>query len=138
MIEHRIIEDKGIVVVEPVSSLTSGDFRELSESVDAYLADHPAMDGMLIHSKEFPGWESFAGLTAHIRFVRDHHQKIKRVAIVTDSSMGSVAKTLAKHFTAAEVRHYPYADLDDAMEWLERASKSTASDEDSKTGSSNE
>lgn len=119
MIEHRIIEGKGIVVVEPISSLSSGDFRSLSETVDAYLAEHPAIRGLLIHSKEFPGWESFAGLTAHIRFIHDHHQKVERVALVTDSSMGSMAKTLAKHFVSAEVRHYPYADLDDAMEWLE-------------------
>ena len=119
MIEHRIIEGKGIVVVEPISSLSSGDFRSLSETVDAYLAEHPTIRGLLSHSKEFPGWESFAGLTAHIRFINDHHQKVERVALVTDSSMGSMAKTLAKHFVSAEVRHYPYADLDDAMEWLE-------------------
>ncbi|MBN1394667.1 MAG: STAS/SEC14 domain-containing protein [Pirellulales bacterium] len=118
MIEHRIT-DKGIVVIEPISSLSSEDFRNLSETVDAYLAEHPTVRGLLIHSKEFPGWESFAGLTAHIRFIRDHHQQVERVALVTDSSLGSIAKTLAKHFVAAEIRHYPYADLDDAEDWLE-------------------
>ncbi len=93
----------------------------LSEAVDAYLAEHPSIRGLLIHSREFPGWESFAGLTAHIRFVHDHHHKVERMALVTDSSMGSMIETLTKHFVAAKVRHFPFADLEDAMDWLEAA-----------------
>ena len=118
MIEFKI-DDKGIVLIEPISSLTSDDFRHLRETVDSYLEANPKVHGLLIHSKEFPGWENFASLTAHIRFVRDHHEKIERVALVTDSSMGSMVETLAKHFVGAKVRHFPFADLEDAKDWLE-------------------
>jgi len=118
MIEFQI-EDTGIVLIEPISSLTSDDFRRLSEAVDARLEEQPAIRGMLIHSKEFPGWENFASLVAHIRFVRDHHAKIERVALVTDSSMGSMIEMLTKHFVSAQVRHFPYADLEVAKDWIE-------------------
>jgi len=118
MIDYRILEDKGIVVIEPVTSLSSDDFLELTTAVDAYLADHEAVRGLLIHSEKFPGWESFAGFLAHIRFVRDHHKKIRRVALATDSPLGTVAQALAKHFVSAEVRHFAYTAIDSAVQWL--------------------
>jgi hypothetical protein len=75
--------------------------------------------GLLIHAEKFSGWDSFAALTTHIRFVHDHHRKIERVAIVTDSNLGKLAQALAKHFVAAEVRHFAFDKYADAMLWLE-------------------
>lgn len=60
----------------------------------------------------------FAGFTAHIRFVRNHQQKIERVALVTDSPIARVAEALAKHFTVAEIKHFPFADYEKALSWL--------------------
>ena len=83
--------------------------------MDAYLADHSNIHGLLIHAKAFPGWESFAGFVAHIRFVKDHHQKVERVALVTDSPIARVAEALANHFTAAEIKYFPFADFETAL-----------------------
>ncbi len=118
MLEYTIVKPEGIVVLNPNASLTQEDFAGLSTTVDAYLADHSNIHGVLIHAKSFPGWESFAGFVAHIRFVRDHHQKVERVALVTDSPIARVAEALAKHFTAAEIKHFPFADYETALNWL--------------------
>jgi hypothetical protein len=118
MLEYTIIEPEGIVVLNPNASLTREDFAGLSTTVDAYLASHSNIHGVIIHAKSFPGWESFAGFVAHIRFVRDHHRKVERVALVTDSPIARVAEALANHFTSAEIRHFPFADYDAALAWL--------------------
>lgn len=39
----------------------------------------------MIQAGSFPGWESFAALVSHMRFVRDHHRSIGKVAAVSDS-----------------------------------------------------
>lgn len=118
MLEYTIVKPEGIVVLAPKAALTQEDFVGLSKTVDAYLADHPKIHGMLIHAKSFPGWETFAGFVAHIRFARDHHQKVERVALVTDSPVAGVAEALVKHFTAAEIKRFPFADYDTALAWL--------------------
>jgi SpoIIAA-like len=118
MLKHKMMESEGIVVAEPMSTLSADDFLSLTSSVDAYLADHATVRGLLIHAKEFPGWESFAGLTAHIRSVREHHRNIKRVALVTDSAIGTIVQSLAKHFVSAEVRLFAYPDFEKALYWL--------------------
>jgi hypothetical protein len=92
--------------------------RLLSTTVDAYLAGHSNIHGVLIHAKSFPGWDSFAGCVAHIRFVRDHHQKVERVALVTDSAIARVAEALANRFTAAEIKYFPFEAFETALAWL--------------------
>jgi hypothetical protein len=118
MLEFSILRPEGIVVLKPDASLTKEDFVGLSASVDAHLADHASLHGLLIHAEAFPGWENFAGFAAHIRFVRNHQQKIERVALVTDSPIARVAEALAKHFVAAEIKHFPFADYEKALNWL--------------------
>jgi stage II sporulation SpoAA-like protein len=119
MIEYRIMEFEGIVIVEPKAALSVEDFQGLAASVDAYLAEHDALRGLLIHTEYFPGWDDFARLVAHMRFVRDHHKQIQRVAVVTDSTVATIAESLAKHFVAAELRRFAYAEFDEALRWLE-------------------
>ena len=118
MLKHHIMEAEGIVVVEPTEALSEDDFKGLATSVDAYLEQHDTINGLLIHAERFPGWDAFAGFTAHMKFVRDHHQKIERVALATDSPLGALAQALVKHFVSAEVRHFAYAEYDEALGWL--------------------
>lgn len=118
MLEYTILKPEGILVLKPDESLSKEDFAGLSAAVDTYLADHASIHGVLIHAVAFPGWENFAGLAAHIRFVRNHHQRIERVALVTDSPVARVAEALVKHFIAADIRHFPFADYAKALSWL--------------------
>ena len=118
MIEHRLDAEHSFLYVYPQSSLEENDFAQLAETVDPYIEQTGELAGLLINAPEFPGWDSFGALAAHFRFVRDHHKKIQRVALVTDSSLGNVAEHLASHFTSAEIRHFPAADLEAAEQWI--------------------
>ncbi len=121
MLDYSIMKPEGILVLKPHASLSKEDFAGLSAAVDSYLSDHAKLHGVLIHSKGFPGWENFGGFTAHMHFVREHHKKVERVAIVTDSQFASMAESLGKHFTSAEVRHFPFSDDVQALDWLKTA-----------------
>lgn len=120
MLDYSIMKPEGILVLKPNAPLSKEDFSGLSVAVDSYLAEHAKLHGVLIHTKEFPGWESFGGFTAHLHFVREHHKKVERVAIVTDSPIANIAAR-GKHFTSAEIRHFPYSDEVKALDWLQTA-----------------
>jgi len=121
MLNYSIMMPEGILVLNPHAPLSKEDFGGLSASVDSYLSDHAKLHGVLIHSKEFPGWENFGGLTAHMHFVREHHKKVERVAVVTDSQIAGIVESLSKHFTSAEVRLFPFSDDVKALAWLKTA-----------------
>jgi hypothetical protein len=50
--------------------------------------------------------------------VREHHRKVKKVALVTDSPLGSVGEKLASHFVAAEIKHFPAREFEAARHWI--------------------
>lgn len=121
MLDYSIMTPEGILVLKPDAPLSANDFSDLSGTVDSYLSEHAKLRGVLIHSKGFPGWENFGGFTAHMNFVREHHKKVERVAVVTDSHFAAIAESLGKHFTSAEIRHFPFADNAKALDWLKLA-----------------
>ena len=72
----------------------------------------------MIVAEHFPGWDDFAALTSHIRFVREHHSKIRRVALVTADRLVSAVPRMASRFVDAEVRAFPMDGRDEALLWL--------------------
>jgi hypothetical protein len=118
MLDYSVMKPEGILVLKPQSPLSREDFSGLSAAVNAYLSDHDKLHGVLIESKEFPGWENFGGFSAHMHFVRDNHKKVERIAVVTDSAIATVAESLANIFTSAEVKRFPFPDEARAMDWL--------------------
>jgi hypothetical protein len=118
MIEHHLDTENAILYVHPLDALQQGDFARLARAVDPFIALHGALNGLLVETPHFPGWESFGAMISHLRFVHGHHRQIRRVALVTDSAIGRLAEHLASHFVAAEVRHFPAAERDAALVWL--------------------
>lgn len=116
-VSHRLIPESGVMVVEVKQPLRVQDFDALALTADAWLETHNDLAGLVIHAHEFPGWENVGALLRHIRFVRDHHRKVRRVALAADSRLASWAPRLAEHFVQAEVRSFGYDELTDAVAW---------------------
>lgn len=118
MIEHSLDTAHSILYVRPKSSLEQSDFAELARTVDPYITRTGGLAGLIIEVSTFPGWESLGAMAAHLRFVRDHHKHIRKVSVVTDSSLGKIAEQLASHFVSAEIRHFPAGQLEAAEQWV--------------------
>lgn len=118
MLQHQLIDDESILVIEPHGPLASEDFKALAAEIDPSIERHGRLQGIMIEAQSFPGWEDFSAMTAHLKFVRDHHRSIRRVAVVSDSPVLAFLPRIASHFVAAEVRHFPHAELEGALGWL--------------------
>jgi hypothetical protein len=118
MIHSELLADQAVLVLTPSGPLTAADFTRIAALVDPYIEQHGKLKGLVIHASRFPGWDDFGALVSHLRFVRDHHRKIERIAVVTDSGVLSVLPRIANHFIAAEVRHFEYAEREAALRWL--------------------
>jgi len=120
MIKHEFIEDDGILIIEPATSLLTSDFDMLSSIVDPYIEQHGKLNGLVIHTESFPGWQDFASMLAHIKFVKDHHALISKVAAVADEGVIAILPTIADRFVKADVRHFGSDDMDSAIEWIKQ------------------
>jgi len=118
MLNIEIDESLNLAILSPQDQLTEADFQRAANIVDPYIESGESLKGLVIATESFPGWESFQAMVSHIQFVRDHHRKIGKVALVTDSVAGNLAESVGAHFISAQVNHFPYADLDEAKRWV--------------------
>ena len=116
-VSHRLLADSGVIVVEVTQALRARDFDELAVTADAWIEAHGHLQGLVIHARRFPGWENLGGLLRHIRFVRDHHRKIRRIALSADGELAALGPRVGEHFVQAEVKTFPFDALDSAIAW---------------------
>lgn len=120
MISHELLRDEGVLIISPVGRLESADFKMLAQEVDPYIQEKGKLAGLMIFTESFPGWDDVGALLSHLKFVKDHHKHIKKVAAVTDSTFLSVMPRVVDHFVSAEVKHFDYRDREAALEWLRK------------------
>lgn len=121
VIDHQFDAESGILTVRPEAPLTRDDFEVLRAQVDPYIEAAGRLRGLLIEAATFPGWADLEGLMSHFRFVRDHHRRVDRVAVVSDDVIASALPALSRHFVKAQVRHFSLAQRADAIGWLDEA-----------------
>ena len=124
-VKHRLLADAGVVIVEPTRSLRAEDFDALSMTVDPWIEAKGTLRGIVVHTRGFPGWENLGSFLRHLRFVGDHHRKVARVALAADGAFAEMAPSLSDPFVQAEVRHFGYDRLDDAVAWASRGDPTT-------------
>ena len=120
MLNVKIDKTECVALLEPNGALSKQDFESAAMVVDSYLETAEKLSGLVIYTKDFPGWDSFAALSSHLRFVKDHHKVIARVAFATDSVLGSFAEKVASHFVNAEIKVFSYQELDQARAWASK------------------
>ena len=126
MLNYELQHDEGILVLHPEGPLEEADFISITSQVDTYLAGHGKLHGVLIHAKSFPGWKDFAAMLAHLKFLREHIQKIEKVAVVAvvaDGALANIMPNIAKHFVHAQVQHFDFVREEAAWDWLGQTGK---------------
>ena len=118
MIKARLDKESGILHVKPSGPLEEADFETLSALADPYINRKGALPGLVLEVDRFPGWKNLAGMIKHFKFVRSHHRRVRRVALVTNARIGTIAPRLARHFVAAEVKRFPAGRSADARRWI--------------------
>ena len=118
MLSHQLLLPEGILVLEPTVPLEATDFEGLSHEIDPYIAEHGKLPGLMIRAEAFPGWVNLEAFLAHTRFIESHHQKIQRLAVVSDSRLLTEMPKLVAHFVHPEFKHFPESGYEDALQWL--------------------
>lgn len=118
MLNVHLNEIEGIAVLEPDGELSEKDFQSAASLIDPYIEKAGKLNGIIIHVKSFPGWDSFSALISHLKFIKAHHEKVAHVAFATDSPIGKFAEQVASHFVRAEIKNFSFRELENAKQWI--------------------
>lgn len=119
MLKIELLSDRGIAILTPEGKLEASDFARVSKEIDPFIETHDGLNGLMVHARNFPGWTDFSSLVDHVQFIKDHHRKVRRVAIVSDGALLKIVPVIARHFAAAEIRQFSFDEADRALMWLE-------------------
>ena len=123
---HRLLTETGVLVVEPDQPLANEDFDAIAATVDPWIEREGRLRGIVVHARKFPGWQNVGALLRHLRFIRDHHRHVGRVAVAADGILADAGPGLADYFVEAELKHFGYERLDEAIRWAAAGSKPPA------------
>ena len=127
MLNYEWRHDEGILALHPEEPLEATDFISITSQIDAYLAEHDKLHGVLIRVKSFLGWKDFAALFAHLKFLKEHIRRIEKIAIVADGTLANIlpntSPNIINHFIHTQVQHFDSAREDVAWDWLRQTGK---------------
>ena len=126
MLQFDLLRDRKILVITPDGPLEKEDFERLASAVDPFIASNGKLNGVMVYTKWFPGWDSFATFVSHLSFVGSHHREVKRIAAVTDSGFLRIVPRIADHFVKAKIKHFDFDQKEQAMAWIETGRFETA------------
>lgn len=114
MIRYELLRDRSILIITSGPS-ENVDFERPASEIDSVIASRGELAGLMLCAKSFPGWRSFDALVAHLKFIADHHRRIDRIAVVSDSGLLKIMPRIAD----LKVRHFGFHEKDCALAWLE-------------------
>lgn len=118
MITYKILEEEGIVIIEPSGPITRSDLEALTRDVDNYVRQKGMIRGMIIHTRSFPRWHDLGAFLKDMRFVVAHQRNIQRVASVTDSRLLMIVHSIARYVFSPAIRHFYYGEMEAALKWI--------------------
>ena len=110
--------DDDVFRVQPWGPITREDVATLTRTVDEYLVDHSKITGVMVETRTFPGFASVGAFADYARFIANHHARVRRLALVTNSALAPVAEFMANYVVGIEMRHFRVADATAALAWL--------------------
>jgi hypothetical protein len=117
-LSFELNEEQGVLILQPKGELEAADFERVGAELDPYIEKAGELKGLMIVAEHFPGWDDLSALGSHLRFVREHQDKIRRIALVTSDRLVSAMPRIASRFLSAEARSFPMADRDAALLWV--------------------
>jgi hypothetical protein len=77
-INELMLDENGLVIT-PEESLKLTDFERLTKEIDPHIEAKGTLNGLMICSKVYPGWDNFTKVLSLIGFVKDNHHLIKKM-----------------------------------------------------------
>lgn len=110
--------DRGILQVEPTGKLQDKEFEALSTEIQAISEKQETLNGVLISTREFPGYQKVSDLLAHAQFIQEQQHQIPKVALCTDSPVGHFLEWIGKTLPDTEARTFRFDEKKEAEAWL--------------------
>ncbi|MFT7670601.1 MAG: hypothetical protein ACI8X5_003311 [Planctomycetota bacterium] len=118
MIEFLPQNDGNLVAINFHGKITHEEFGALEPMIEAQIEKDGGEIRLLLDLMDFDGYEDLHALWEHFVIVKNHHQAVKRIAILGHADWERRVAELASRFSIADVGFYADGDVAAALDWL--------------------
>jgi hypothetical protein len=118
MIKIDIVSGNILRITAP-DKLKADDFRQIAPQVDSIISRYGKIR-LLIDASGFNGWENIEAFENHAGFVKNHQQKVDRIAVIVAHDCQHWLVGAVRVFLHPEVRAYDKGHESEALQWIER------------------
>lgn len=111
-------KEHGLLQLDVSTPLCADDFMVVSKEVDPWINRVGKLNGILLHTEKFPGWENLSGFFSHLSFVKHHHKKVDKIAVCANGIFPEMGSRIGKHFVHPEIKHFAFDHVDEAKRWI--------------------
>jgi hypothetical protein len=116
MIKTDFISANVLKIIVP-EKLKADDFRQIAPQVDTLISQHGKIR-LLIDASGFNGWENMAAFEKHAGFVKDHQQKIERIAVIAGHEWQHWLIDTVRIFVHPKVKAFNKNNESEALQWI--------------------
>ena len=117
MIEIQTNASNGLIEATVTGQLRADDFGSVAPQVDKFIEQHDKVS-VLLDLTGFHGWEDVAAARTHFRFIKDHHKRIERIAVVANKTWQHWIAAVIGTFISAKEKCFDANQKDEARNWL--------------------
>ena len=97
--------------------LKADDFRQIAPQIDSLISKNGKIR-LLIDASGFNGWENIEAFENHVGFVKNHQQKVERIAVIAAHDWQHWLIAMVRIFVHPEVRAYDKNHESEALQWI--------------------
>ncbi len=113
-------EEGNLIEVKIGDTLKAEDFKAFSAKVDEIIMAQETVR-VLVDASDFNGWENMDAAEKHFGFVKAHHQKVEKIALVAGHRWQHWLAALVRVFIHPTVQVFDKGQVDNARTWLRSA-----------------
>jgi len=116
MIKTEILSANALRIIAP-DKVKADDFRQIAPQINSLISQHGKIR-LLIDASGFNGWENIAAFENHAGFIKNHQQKIERIAVIVAHDWQNWLIGAVRIFLHPEVRAYERSHENEALQWI--------------------
>ena len=106
-----------IVELALKGTIRSNDFDRIEEHVDGLIAKYGQIR-LLLDASEFEGWQDVDAAKTHFLFVKQHHTRVERIAVLGNHQWQHWLASAIGVFLHPEVKCFEPDEKRSALKWL--------------------
>lgn len=97
--------------------LKANDFSQITPLIDSLISQQGTIR-LLIDASGFEGWDNTEAFQKHAEFVKNHQQKVERIAIIAGQEWQHWLIVMVRMFVHPEVKAFDKSDENLALRWI--------------------